>query len=320
MKMGRVLFWVGSETRDFNRVRGISPTLNMGTSLFFKDNYLKLYNSKHITVSHRHELVNGLYAEFRYKYEQRSLTGNNTDFSFVKKDELYEDNVPSNSYLPNPAISDLPFGLTDHIHQSGMLEITWVPKQRYRISNGVKSSAGSDYPTFTLNYQHGQTLYDDKSTKGFDRINFSVSKSKSIGAFAEYNWSLRGGGFLNKEGAQFQDFFHFNSQPVPLLLTNYRDVFMLPAYYSLSTPDYYGEAHLKFTTPYLLIKLLPVLSNTLMRENVSIAYLYTPAMGHYTELGYSISEFLLLGQIGVYVGFDNLKYQSTGFRFTFIFD
>lgn len=320
MKMGRVLFWSGSETRDFNRVRGISPTLNMGTSLFFKDNYLKLYNSRYITLSHRHELVNGLYAEFRYNYEQRSLTGNNTDFSFVKKDEPYEDNIPTNSYLPNPEVSDLPYGLRDHTHHSGLLELRWVPRQRYRISNGVKSSAGSDYPTFTLSYQHGQTVYDDNSSDGFDKINFSVSKSKSIGAFAEYNWSLRGGGFINNDGAQFQDFIHFNSQPLPLLLTNYRDVFMLPAYYSLSTSEYYAEVHFKFTTPYLLIKLLPLLSNTLMRENVSLAYLYTPAIGHYTELGYSISEVLLLGQIGVYVGFDNMRYQSTGFRFTFIFD
>lgn len=320
VKMSRILFWWGEETRDFNRLSGISPTLNMGTSLFFKDNYLKLYNSRYATISHRHELVNGLYAEFRYNYEQRSLVDNNTDFSFLKKSESYEENVPLNAYNPDPEFSDLPYGLANHTHHSGLVELTWVPKQRYRLSNGIKSSAGSDYPTFKLNYLHGLTIYDDNSRAGFDRIDFEVSQTnKSVGAFAEYSWRLKAGGFLNNDGALYQDFFHFNSQPLPLLLTNYRDVFMLPAYYSLSTHEYYTEAHFRFTSPYLLIKLLPVLSNTLMRENVSIAYLYTPQIGHYTEFGYAISEVLLLGRIGVYVGLDNMRYQSTGFRFTFIF-
>jgi hypothetical protein len=261
-----------------------------------------------------------LYAEFRYDFERRNLVNNNTDFSFWKKDESYEPNIPSNSYLPNPVISSLPYGLQDHDRHSGMVQITWIPRQRYRISNGIKSPAGSDFPTFKLDYLHGQTVFQDNTQEGYDRIMFEVSQNKSVGAFAEYSWRLKTGGFLNNDGVQFQDFIHFNSQPLPLLLTNYRDVFMLPAYYSMSTPDYFAEAHFRFTTPYLLIKLLPILSNTLMRENVSIAYLYTPAVGHYTELGYAVSELLLLGKIGVYVGFDNLKYQSTGFRFTFIFD
>jgi hypothetical protein len=320
MKMAQFMFWTGEETRDFNRSRGISPTLNMATSLMFKDNYLKLYNSKYATIAHRHEIKNGLYAEFRYDFERRNLVNNNTDFSFWKKDESYEPNIPSNSYLPNPVISSLPYGLQDHDRHSGMVQITWIPRQRYRISNGIKSPAGSDFPTFKLDYLHGQTVFQDNTQEGYDRIMFEVSQNKSVGAFAEYSWRLKTGGFLNNDGVQFQDFIHFNSQPLPLLLTNYRDVFMLPAYYSMSTPDYFAEAHFRFTTPYLLIKLLPILSNTLMRENVSIAYLYTPAVGHYTELGYAISEILLLGRIGVYVGFDNLKYQSTGFRFTFIFD
>ena len=95
---------------------------------------------------------------------------------------------------------------------------------------------------------------------------------------------------------------------------------MLPSYYSLATPDYYIEAHARYTTPYMLLKLLPFLSNTLMRENISLAYLYTPTTGSYTEFGYVLSEVLLLGRMGVFVGFNDLKYSSTGFRFTFIFN
>jgi len=55
-----------------------------------------------------------------------------------------------------------------------------------------------------------------------------------------------------------------------------------------------------------------------MRENISLAYLYTPHTGNYYELGYSLSEIFLLGRIGVFVGFEDLSYKTTGIKVTFI--
>ena len=89
---------------------------------------------------------------------------------------------------------------------------------------------------------------------------------------------------------------------------------MIPAYYSLSTPEFYGEVHLKYTTPYLLFKLLPPLTNTLIRENISFSYLGSRFHVNYTEIGYSMSEILLLGEIGVYAGFEDIKYKSAGVK------
>jgi hypothetical protein len=112
----------------------------------------------------------------------------------------------------------------------------------------------------------------------------------------------------------YYDFFHFNAQPLLVLIDDYHDSFKLPAYYSLSTPEFFGEAHLKYTTPYLLLKYLPGLSKTLMRENLSLSYLGSRYHRNYTEIGYSITELLLLGELGVYVGFEDLKYKSVGAR------
>ena len=143
-------------------------------------------------------------------------------------------------------------------------------------------------------------------------ISLEVFKSRNFGTFSNFRWRVRTGGFLDNRSLTYFDFFHFNSQPIPFLLDDYQDAFMLPAYYSLSTPEFFGEVHLKYTTPYLLLKLLPVLSNTLMRENLSLSYLGSRFHKNYTEIGYSISEFLFFGEIGVYVGFDDIKYKSIG--------
>jgi hypothetical protein len=173
---------------------------------------------------------------------------------------------------------------------------------------------GSDWPTFNLTWQHGINEFSEMADrfKQYDMIRFEASKSRSIGAFSDFRWRVRAGGFLDNTNLTFYDFFHFNSQPLPLHLNNYQDAFMIPAFYSLSTPEIYGEAHLKYTSPYLLLKLLPGLSNTLMRENISFSWLDSRFHKNYTEIGYSISEFLLIGEIGVYVGFEDIKYKSVG--------
>jgi hypothetical protein len=89
---------------------------------------------------------------------------------------------------------------------------------------------------------------------------------------------------------------------------------MLPAYYSLTTPEFYGEAHLRYTTPYLLLKLLPGLSKTLIRENLCFSYLGSRLHNNYTEIGYTLSEIFFLGEAGVFVGFDDLRYKSFGVK------
>jgi hypothetical protein len=97
-----------------------------------------------------------------------------------------------------------------------------------------------------------------------------------------------------------------------VLINDYEDAFMIPGYYTTSTPEAFGEVHLKYTTPYLLLKLIPGLSNTLMRENLSLSYLGSRYHPGYTEIGYSMSEIFLLAEVGVYVGFENLGYKSIG--------
>ena len=99
-----------------------------------------------------------------------------------------------------------------------------------------------------------------------------------------------------------------------MLLNDYHYAFMLPAYYSLSTPEFYGEAHLKYATPYLFLKYLPGLSKTLMRENLGISCLGSRYRSFYTELGYSISEIFLVGELGIYAGFEDIRYNNLGIK------
>jgi hypothetical protein len=188
--------------------------------------------------------------------------------------------------------------------------------QKYSIWNGAKINKGSDWPTFGLTWEHGINEFAELTDryKHYDMIRLDISRNQNIGAFTEFNWRVRTGGFLNNTYVPYYDFFHFNAQPLVVLIDDYHDSFKLPAYYSLSTPEFFGEAHVIYTTPYLLLKYLPGLSKTLMRENLSLSYLGSRYHKNYTEIGYSITELFFLGELGVYIGFENLKYKSIGAR------
>jgi hypothetical protein len=304
----------GVASKDINNEGGINPLINSLTTLLLKKNYLKLYESRYLKFGYSSEIVNGLNLEVSSNFEYRRVLRNTTGFSLIKSSKTYSDNVPVNRYLLSG--SNEINALRNQRHFDLLTKLSYTPFQRYRINKGVKTPVSSDWPTFDLTWQHGINDFSEISNglRRFDMFRFEASRSSSIGAFSNFRWRLRAAGFLDNRNLTFYDFFHINSQPFPLLITNYEDAFMIPSFYSMSTPEFYVEAHVKYTTPYFLLKLLPVLSNTLMRENLSMSYLGSRFQPGYTEIGYSVSEILFVGELGVYAGFDDIKYRAVGVK------
>jgi hypothetical protein len=314
LKLRTLSFRTGITSRDISSGGSINNLINSFTSLFLKDNYLRLYESRYLFAGSNFELANGLYLGVTAGYEYRNMLDNTTNFSFSKSERDYAPNLPENEYLAagaNPIYS-----LRDQEHYEIVTNVTFTPRQRYTINNNVKIARGSDWPTFGLTWRHGINEYEEYSDplKHYDMIRFQASKTHEPGAFSEFRWMLRAGGFLNNTWINYYDFFHFNSQPLPVLIDNYEDAFRLAPYYSLSTPEFFGEAHIRYTTPYLLLKYLPGLSKTLIRENVTVAVLGSRYHQVYTELGYYLSEIYFIGEFGVFAGFDDLKFRSAGIR------
>ncbi len=312
LNQSQIYIRTGQASIDINNGGGINLFLNTDLSLVLRKNYLKLYESGYFTLGYMRNILFGLNLELAATYEDRGMLTNTTNFSIFKSSRQYTDNVPVNPYLV-PEENPL-YALRDMRHVDFLAKITYTPFQKYRLVKDRKIPAGSDWPTFTLTWKHGINEFIELADpiKHFDMLRLEAGKSKDLGAFSEIRWRLRTGGFISNKYVTFYDFYHINSQPLPLLINDYQDAFMLPAFYSLSTPEIYLQAHAKYTTPFLLVKFLPFLSNTLMRENLSLSYLGSRKHKNYTEIGYSISEIFLLAEIGVYVGFEDLRYKSAG--------
>jgi hypothetical protein len=314
MKQSQLFFRSGITSSDISDGGSINTFLNSISSLFFKENYLKLYQSAYLTTGYRTEIVNGLTIQVSAEYENRNVLSNNTSYTFISSSKIYSLNTPENEYLA--AGSNPINALRDQKHFEFVTNVTFTPRQRYSIYNKAKVSRGSDWPTFGLTWKHGINEYSEMTDKyrDFDLIMADISRNSNAGLTGNLRWRIVSGGFLDNRYVNWYDFVHFNAQPLPVLIDDYFDAFRLPAYYSLATPEFFGEVNVNYSTPYLLLKYIPGFSKTLARENLSLSYLGTRYHSHYTEIGYSITQLLLLGEAGVYVGFDNLKYRSVGAR------
>jgi hypothetical protein len=312
---GQFFIRTGMTSKDIGTGGSINPLINSLSSLLLRQNYLKLYESRYLTFGYETELKSGFRIEISAGFDDRKILSNNTSFSIFKPEREFTENNPVNEYLiPGSNAINL---ADNQKHFEFVTDVTFTPYQKYSLYNGNRTPKGSDWPVFRLIWKHGMNKTPFwVNYRHFDMLRLEVSQERETGAFSQLRWRFRTGGFADNRNISYYDFFHFNSQPLTILIDDYDDAFFLPAFYSMSTPEVFGEAHLKYTTPYLLLKLLPGLSNTLIRENLSFSYFGSRFHRNYTEFGYSLSEIFLIGEAGIYVGFDDLKYRTFGLRFT----
>ncbi|MCG8582692.1 MAG: DUF5686 and carboxypeptidase regulatory-like domain-containing protein [Bacteroidales bacterium] len=296
----------GQQSKDFNSKYGIDRTLNMFSSLFFKDHYMKLYQKDYAAINGSFEPIHGMRVRLAASYSSYKQLENNTNWSILEQDKDYEPNIP-----PNDQIT--PEHLMDQSDMFTSIEVSYTPRMRYRMYKGRKYNVGSRYPTLTVNYQRGlSNLFD--SDADYELFRGEISQKKEWGIFNAFNWQVGAGYFSRNDQMHFSRFQHFNTSEIPVNFKSWENAFMLLDDYRYSTNEWYAKAHVSYTTPYLLLKFLPGLSNRLWTENLYSSYLTQPNYKNYVEVGYSMNQIFLIGSAGVFAGFEDGSYARWGFR------
>lgn len=300
----------GRSTLDYNATnQAVHPFINSVSSLFYKENFGRYYQSEYLKIANSIDLSNGLVLSSSIKMNTNFRLENSTNFSFLKKEELYTPNLPSNRSLNNSSISDQSGAIMD-------LKIEYTPHYFYRINRGEKVMSHANYPTFFFEYKKG--IKDiGASVSDFDYLSTGFQYTKEWSSTSSIAFDVHGGWFPNHNQVHFSDFAHAQTQTSPILLSEYRHAFFLPGYYSLSTADKYMEGHLSIRAPYIALKYLPGLSNTLWREMVWCSYYTSPTTRNYVEVGYTLLEVLLSANIGTHVGFNDGKFSNIGVNLAF---
>jgi hypothetical protein len=294
---------IGSE--DYKKDLSVPGLLSMGASLLFKENYQRFFYTENLQLNNEIDLANGLKMQIGASYNRLSPLENTTNFSFLKKEEFYH---PNN-------ITHLQNHESNFIKQDAfILKMGWTytPRHYYYMNKGRKEMAQSKYPTFTLGFEQGLKAFSTDADYLLAEI--GTYKKPEFSFLPVFDWSANAGWFIRNKQMHFSQFKHFQASTIPALFSNLGNAFVLLDDYLPSTNQWFLRGNMTYSSPFLLLKNLPVLSNRLWNENLHVSYLHTPNVRHYLQTGYSISRIFMAGSVGVFAGFEEGKYQHWGVR------
>ncbi|MCL2728147.1 MAG: DUF5686 and carboxypeptidase regulatory-like domain-containing protein [Bacteroidales bacterium] len=300
---------LSSQTRDFAGNQGVG-VVNDWSSLLFRVNPSRFYDGKRIDFNHRIDITHGLVWSLGLKWEERLPLSNSNDYSwFFKNSRLFAPNIPDN----NQYVNEQPAIIGENRSAVIRIGLSYTPMQRYRMREGRKIMLSSDYPTFSAEWIKGIPGVKGSESE-FDFARFEIRQSRSFGYHNIFDYRAGAGKFLSSKQLYFADFHHIYTNQSGVSLNRRLNSFQLLPTYAISTPKWYVEAHVRYQTPYLALKHIPIFKNPMIREGVQASYLLQPNLKNYIEIGYSINNLLMMFDVGIFVGFEQAKYRSWGLR------
>ena len=288
----------GTKTAQFNSAEPISNFVNSISSLFFKDNYMKLYNLEFAQINYGQDIANGINLNAKIGYEQRKPLFNTTDYSFFKRDDIYTSNNP---LAPNDFIT--PAFDQHHLFKTALTARINFGNKYISRPDGRYNFKNEKYPTVFLAFEKAFAASEKKYE--FERIGASVQYDLSLNNKGVLGMNFRAGKFFNAENISFIDYRHFNGNQTHIGTSDrYLNVFNLMPYYSNSTNDSYFEAHLEHNDKGFVMNKIPLLNKLNSTLVLGFHALAVPDTKPYSEFT---------------VGLDNLGFGKLKvFRFDYV--
>ena len=311
------IFSGGKRVSQFNPENPIGPFMNELYTLFFRDNYMKIYENYFGSIQYRKRFDNGLRITASLLYEDRLPLNNTTDYSFFGN--------PEKQFTPNYPYELISENFTPNQALIAGFDIQFKPGQRYIEFPDNRLALGSKYPTLAISIRAGipdllgsDVNYEKWQFSFWDDINFKLK-----GVF-KYRFGI--GGFLNTRTLYVMDYQQFNGNQT-FYASPYLNSFQLAPYYQNSTTaSLYGVGHIEHHFNGMLTNKLPLLRNLQWNLVVGSNAFYVNQSNNYVEIFAGLENIFKLlrvdvigsylngypGQVGVRVGFDGLFGTAIG--------
>ena len=298
-RQGELTFSASDATEDYAGEYATARLINSLSSLLFAENASRLYRRQAVGLTHRIGVAKGLRLSTGLHVERRSALANATSYSFFGGRPA--PNVPGDPNEPP---------MPDHTAWIADVRVVYTPPRPYSIRGVEMFNAATSRPTFMLRYRGGLPI-GDGDPADFTMLSASVVQTVRIGLFGRFFYGVEGGFFPAARRLYRPDRRHFAAAPLHLSDRPLSATFQLLDPYAQSADDRWMQAHLTYSSDYLLLKNLRFLQSALFNEALHVHALLRPRFNH-IEAGYSLG-LDDVGRLGVFVGFDNGRYRSVGF-------
>jgi hypothetical protein len=299
-------FSVGRKVFQFNNAQPITPRANTFATLYWRNNFMKLYEAAFVRLGYSKGLGEGFNVNFNIQFQDRQPLENTTDYSWRKFD--------GSPFSPNYPVEITTANIQRHQALVAGVNLNWQPGAKYVEIPGRKMSIGSKYPTFGISIIQGIDGLAG-SDVNFTRWRFSVSDNLNLKLGGRINYRLATGGFLNADKVYLPDYMHFqgNQQSVA---APYLSSFQLMSYYGFSnTAKLYGTAHLEYHLNGLITNKIPVIRKLNWFLVTGSNSLYINKDRYHAEVFVGIENVLKILRVDYIYGFE--KQQNThGIRFS----
>ncbi|TXD53210.1 MULTISPECIES: DUF5686 and carboxypeptidase regulatory-like domain-containing protein [unclassified Polaribacter] len=302
----------GTITPQFNEREPIFKLNNTIASLFYRNNYMKIYEKTFTEVRYSEEIRNGFYVESSLEYAKRTPLFNTTDYSFAKQNDT---GYTSNNPLDQTDFTNGAF--EEHTIASLNIGATFVFRQKYLSYPDRKSNEGSDtYPTVSVNYR--KRFGAENSDLNSDLFTANIKQDIQAGNYGDFSYTIRGGIFAEKKDIAFMDNLQANGNQLWFPIDRELNSFNLLEYYKYYTNDRYAEMHLEHNFKGALLGKVPLLNKLSLHLVAGGKALFMADKNPYTEysiglanLGFGKYRFLRFEYVSARYG----DVKETGFVF-----
>ncbi|MGH2665841.1 DUF5686 and carboxypeptidase regulatory-like domain-containing protein [Flavobacterium sp.] len=296
----------GSSIVQFNERNPISNIVNSVSTLFFKNNFIKLYDKNFAKIGYSQEVINSFTVFANVEYSERKPLFNNTDFSIIKSDDLYTSNNPLRPFDEvTPAIVKHNLIKAKITGKINFGQEYWMrPDGKFNITN-------DKYPTVYFTYEKG--FGGNLNSYNFDYLSGKVDKDFNLGNKGSLGVNLTVGKFYNASDISFVDYKHFAGNQTHIGQSdNYLNVFNLLPYYTNSTNDAFFEVHSEYDDKGFVTNKVPLLNK--LKANLILGYhnLSVPDRKPYHEFSAGLNN-LGFGKYKIF-RFDYVRSYQSGFQ------
>lgn len=296
----------GKRLSQYNNADPISPLANAIHTLFWGQNYMKLYENIYTSIGFAKGYESGFDWNVFARYENRTYVSNSAFISARKHPEFtpnYPTELLSAPFVENKAVI-IGFG------------IRYQPGQRYIQYPNNKSSIGSKMPTFSLSYQKGLDNILN-STSNFDKWGAGIQNTNDfkLGGVFKYKFDI--GGFLNKKNVAVQDFVHFNGNQT-IFAAPYLNSFQLAHYYANSTTaSFYINGHIEHHFNGMLTNKIPLFKRLNWNLVAGSNAFYVNTNNNYVEAFMGLENIFKVVRVDFIQSFSNGREAQFGVRLGF---
>ena len=268
----------GTKVNQFNNAPPISTFINTIATLFFKDNYIKLYNLEFAEIKYSQDIANGINLNSKLEYLNRKPLFNTTDYSYFKRDDVFSSNNPTNEF------DFLKAGFDKHnlMKFSAEFKINFGNKFMSRPDEKI-NIRNRKLPTLYIGLEKTFAASDKKYD--FTHINSRIVYDLGLSNKGRIGMNLKAGKFFNAKNISFIDYKHFNGNQTHVGTSlRYLNVFNFLPYYSNSTNDSYLEFHSEYDDNGFIMNKLPLLEE--LKSNLILGFhsLAIPNRKPYSEI------------------------------------